>query len=151
MNWRIRKIKFPPNVFTCVVSSYCTAKHIVQYKLYWLFNRVADVSNIHWGFSVICLRLVAWAAESIQTETQELSFLPSWMTSRWLMFTLLLLNGSVWRWWRSLPEPHRDDMKQPHDWEHDFTSPTAGFINGMWPVWLFAYTSQLLALYFPKL
>lgn len=48
-------------------------------------------------------------------------------------------------------EPHRDDMKQPHDWEHDFTSPAAGFIYGLWPVWLFAYTSQLLALYFPKL
>lgn len=46
---------------------------------------------------------------------------------------------------------HKDDMKQPHDWEHNFPFPTAVFINGMWPMWLFAYTSQLLALYFPKL
>lgn len=36
MNWRINKIKFPPDLLT----------FILDYKLYWLFYQVADASNI---------------------------------------------------------------------------------------------------------
>lgn len=151
MNWRIHKIKFPPNIFTCIVSTYCTAQTHSTVQMVLAFQPSGRSFQHPFGFFNYLFKVSGVSSREYSNRDPGTEFLAILDGTKMTRVYSVITKWECLEVAEQFTEPHSDDMKQPHDWEHDFTSPTAGFINGMWPVWLFAYTSQLLALYFPKL
>lgn len=151
MNWRICKKKFPPNVFTCIVSTYRMAQTHSTGQMVLAFQPSGRSFQHPFGFFNYLLKVSGVSSREYSNWDPGTEFLAILAGTKMTHVYSVTTKWECLEVAEQLTEPRRDDMKQPHDWEHDFASPTAGFINGVWPVGLLAYAAQLLALYFPKL